>query len=103
VDREAPRHATAHTEAALHDARHRSPLRCGDPAHFGSFEAWRAIDDCTTFTVPEPSRTPSYLEHGFDEEKAPEDWDRTDYVHPAEFRGGELVRRSFRRRARASR
>ncbi|VXB37480.1 3-beta hydroxysteroid dehydrogenase [Microbacterium sp. 8M] len=60
-------------------------------AHFGSLAEWRAIGDWSTFTGPEPSRAPSYLDHGFDEEISPGDWDRADYVQAAGFRGGELV------------
>lgn len=60
-------------------------------AHFGSLEEWEAIGDWATFTLPEPSRTPSYLDHGFDEDIAPRERTRADYVHAAAFRGGELV------------
>jgi len=60
-------------------------------AHFGSLAEWRAIGDWTTFDIPEPSRTPSLLDHGFDEDKPSNTWDRQDYVQAAEFRGGELV------------
>ena len=60
-------------------------------AHFGSHEQWQTIGDWSSFTIPQPSRTPSYLDHGFDEEKAPKDWDVTDYRAVASFRGGELI------------
>jgi nucleoside-diphosphate-sugar epimerase len=60
-------------------------------AHFGSLEQWREIGGWDTFVVPEPSRTPSYLEHGFDESKEQRDWIGLDYIEAAEFRGGQLL------------
>ncbi|MGN6160802.1 MAG: NAD-dependent epimerase/dehydratase family protein [Marmoricola sp.] len=60
-------------------------------AHFGSLNEWHAIGDWTTFVEPEPSRTPSYLDHGFDESTQPGEWNRNDYARAAEFRGGELI------------
>lgn len=60
-------------------------------AHFGSVEQWRAIGDWSTFVVPEPSRTPTFLDHGYDESKSPHKWSALDYLEVAAFRGGELL------------
>jgi hypothetical protein len=63
----------------------------GIAAFFGSLENWRRIGDWSTFTPLEPSRTPTYLDHGFDESKSPGDWTKADYIEAAAFRGGELL------------
>lgn len=60
-------------------------------AHFGSYEAWQAIGDWSTFQAPEPSREPSFLEHGYDEDKPCSAWSTIDYLDAAAFRGGELL------------
>ncbi|WP_232548261.1 NAD-dependent epimerase/dehydratase family protein [Propioniciclava soli] len=60
-------------------------------AHFGSKDAWSAIGDWSTFEPPEPSRTPTQLDHGYDESKPTDDWDASDYHDAARFRGGELL------------
>jgi nucleoside-diphosphate-sugar epimerase len=60
-------------------------------AHFGSREAWEQIGDWSTFTIPEPSRTPSRLDHGYDESKPRGRWAAADYLDAAAFRGGELL------------
>ncbi|MFC8037950.1 NAD-dependent epimerase/dehydratase family protein [Paenarthrobacter sp. NPDC057355] len=60
-------------------------------AHFGSFQEWRAIGDWSTFTPPAPSRTPSYLDHGYDEDKPASAWSARDYRDAAVFRGGTLL------------
>jgi nucleoside-diphosphate-sugar epimerase len=60
-------------------------------AHFGSYDAWRQIGDWSAFTPPEPSRTPSLLDHGYDESLPPQRWDADTYVGVALFRGGEFV------------
>lgn len=60
-------------------------------AHFGSRQAWEQIGDWSTFAPPEPSRTPSLLEHGYDESKPSCEWASPDYVEAARFRGGELL------------
>ena len=59
-------------------------------AHFGSHEAWEAIGDWSTFTPPEPSREPNYLDHGYDESKPSTTWSAVDYIEAATYRGGEL-------------
>ncbi len=60
-------------------------------AYFGSLEKWKAIGDWSTFVPPSPSRTPSYLEHGYDETTPRETWDADVYRGVADFRGGQLV------------
>ena len=60
-------------------------------AYFGSFEAWEAIGDWSTFEPPNPSRTPTLLDHGYDETTAPAEWTAQDYVAVATHRGGRLL------------
>ncbi|MFB7890602.1 NAD-dependent epimerase/dehydratase family protein [Microbacterium sp. NPDC056044] len=60
-------------------------------AHFGSYEAWQRIGDWSTFEAPAPSRTPSLLDHGYDESKPSSSWSAEDYTQAAAFRGGELL------------
>lgn len=60
-------------------------------AYFGWREAWERIGDWSTFTPPEPSRVPSFLDHGYDESVAPDAWTQGDLASAALFRGGELV------------
>ena len=60
-------------------------------AHFGSYEAWRAIGDWPDFEEPEPSRIPSFLDHGYDEDKPPGAWTAADYAQAAAYRGGALL------------
>jgi hypothetical protein len=60
-------------------------------AHFGSIDEWRALGDWNSFTPPEPSRTPTLLDHGYDESKPSSQWSALDYIEAATFRGGELL------------
>jgi nucleoside-diphosphate-sugar epimerase len=60
-------------------------------AHFGSLEEWRALGDWSTFVVPEPSREPTLLDHGYDESKPPTEWSALDYLEAAAHRGGRLT------------
>jgi nucleoside-diphosphate-sugar epimerase len=60
-------------------------------AHFGSFEKWRAIGDWSTFEVPDPSREPTLLDHGYDESKPSTEWSALDYLEAAAHRGGRLT------------
>ncbi|WP_448656144.1 hypothetical protein [Microbacterium lacticum] len=60
-------------------------------AHFGSLEAWQAIGDWSTFDVPQPSRVPSLLDHGYDEDLPATAWDADLYRDAADFRGGGLI------------
>ncbi|MFC4561322.1 NAD-dependent epimerase/dehydratase family protein [Nocardiopsis mangrovi] len=70
-------------------------VRAGDrqeiAAHFGSYEQWRQIGDWSTFREPAPTRTPSHLDHGYDEGKIPSTWTSLDYSEAAAFRGGRLL------------
>lgn len=60
-------------------------------AFFGSREEWEGIGDWSTFVAPTPSRTPTLLDHGFDESVSPERWDADLLRGAARFRGGDLV------------
>ena len=57
-------------------------------AYFGSREAWAAIPDWDSFALIQPSRTPTKLDHGYDETKSMENWTRADLHQAAQFRGG---------------
>jgi nucleoside-diphosphate-sugar epimerase len=74
-------------------------LRSGDPekitAYFGSRQEWEAIGDWSTFVPSEPDRTPSLLEHGYDEQKDPAEWTDDDLRQAADFRGGHLLSESM--------
>ncbi|WP_255799526.1 NAD-dependent epimerase/dehydratase family protein [Mycobacteroides abscessus] len=63
----------------------------GLAAYFGSRSIWQDIGDWSTFEPPQPSRQPSYLNHGYDESKSPALWTITDYYEAAAFRGGQLL------------
>lgn len=59
-------------------------------AYFGSRAVWEAIPrDWATFEFKEPSRTPTLLDHGYDETIAPADWRLADLQDAAHFRGGQ--------------
>jgi nucleoside-diphosphate-sugar epimerase len=60
-------------------------------AHFGSEDRQRRIGDWSTFTAPEPSRTPSLLDHGYDEAAPRDTWAAPLYRDAATFRGGALL------------
>ncbi|MEV0366840.1 hypothetical protein [Nocardia fusca] len=60
-------------------------------AFYGSRAAFEAIGDWDTFWPPRPSRTPSYLGHGYDEDVKPCDWTGAVYRDVATFRGGSLL------------
>ena len=58
-------------------------------AYFGSRAAWDAIPrDWDNFVFAQPSRTPTLLDHGYDETSASEEWRLTDLQSAAAFRGG---------------
>lgn len=80
---------TRKPRGTMHAIHHRD--QAAIRAHFGSLEEWQSIGDWATFPSSEPSRTPAYLDHGFDDEKPSHEWDRADYRAAASFRGGELV------------
>jgi nucleoside-diphosphate-sugar epimerase len=60
-------------------------------AHFGSLDAWKDIGDWSTFEAPDPSRVPTFLDHGYDEDKDPAKWNESDYEQVAAHRGGALL------------
>ncbi|TNC21801.1 hypothetical protein FG385_27160 [Amycolatopsis alkalitolerans] len=60
-------------------------------AYFGSREQWAAIGGWAGFEEPRPPRTPTYLDHGYDEDKDPAQWTGHDLAAAAAFRGGELL------------
>lgn len=70
-------------------------VRAGDDAriaaYFGSREQWEAIGGWDDFWPPHPDRTPSYLDHGYDEAKDPCTWTWKDLAGAADFRGGALL------------
>ncbi len=74
-------------------------IRDGDEdrirAYFGSRHEWDSIGGWSTFVPPQPSRTPTLLDHGYDESKETEQWTRIDLAQAADFRGGELLSKSF--------
>jgi len=70
-------------------------IRSGDEsaikAMFGSLEDWRAIGDWSTFEPFAPSRVPTYLDHGYDEDRPSSTWTATDYSGVAAHRGGRML------------
>lgn len=60
-------------------------------AFFGSRREWMQIGDWSTFVPPRPDPTPTYLDHGYDEDKDPASWVSADYAAAADFRGGQLL------------
>ena len=60
-------------------------------AFFGSRREFEQIGDWSTFVPPQPDRTPSLLDHGYDEGKEPAAWSASDYAAAADFRGGQLL------------
>jgi nucleoside-diphosphate-sugar epimerase len=60
-------------------------------AYFGSRQDWEAIGDWSTFTAPDPDRSPTLLDHGYDERKDPAEWTADDMRQAADFRGGRLL------------
>jgi nucleoside-diphosphate-sugar epimerase len=57
-------------------------------AYFGSRAAWQAIPGWDRFELREPSRTPTQLDHGYDEAKSMDAWSDADLKQAAAFRGG---------------
>lgn len=59
-------------------------------AYFGSRTAWEAIPrDWDRFEFATPSRTPTLLDHGYDETHARDAWRVSDLAQAAEYRGGK--------------
>jgi len=64
----------------------------GVAAFYGSRADFEAIGDWSTFVPPRPDpTTPTLLDHGYDESKAPNAWTRDDLADAADFRGGTLL------------
>lgn len=60
-------------------------------AYFGSKEEWECIPGWDRFQLVCPDKTPSYLDHGYDESKARALLNIDDMRRVAEFRGGECL------------
>lgn len=60
-------------------------------AYYGSLEQYRSIPDWDRFDLTPPTKTPTRLDHGFDESKTPESLDIHDLRSAAEFRGGKCL------------
>lgn len=58
---------------------------------FGSRERWEQIPPWGRFPFLQPARTPSRLDHGYDETKPKADLDLGDMRRAAAFRGGECL------------
>jgi hypothetical protein len=60
-------------------------------AAFGSREQWERIPPWERFPFLQPSRTPSRLDHGYDETRPKADLDLGEMRRAAAFRGGECL------------
>lgn len=60
-------------------------------AYFGSREAQRLIGGWDNFDFTDPSRTPTLLDHGYDENKPESELDLEDMKGAARFRGGKCL------------
>lgn len=60
-------------------------------AFWGSREEWEHIPEWTDADLSEPSRTPAFLDHGYDENKPVSELGIEDMRRAAEFRGGECL------------
>lgn len=61
-------------------------------AYFGSRDAWAAIPSTwADYQFEQPSRTPTLLDHGYDESLDPADWTVTTLREAASFRGGKFL------------
>lgn len=69
-------------------------IRSGDAAavnaSFGSRDAWAAIGDWNDYRPAQPSRTPAFLDHGFDTDLPQSAWSLATLRGVAAFRGGRL-------------
>jgi nucleoside-diphosphate-sugar epimerase len=70
-------------------------LAHGDDAHieayFGSRGVWKTIGGWERVKIERPQETPIQLDHGYDEQKAREEFSIKDVQEPARFRGGECL------------
>lgn len=64
-------------------------------AFFGSRESWAQIPDWDTFELTQPSLTPHFLNHGYDDTKPRKAWTAPDMQNAAEFRGGRCLSDQF--------
>ncbi|WP_108249363.1 NAD-dependent epimerase/dehydratase family protein [Planctomonas deserti] len=65
-------------------------------AYFGSRAEWEAIGDWSTFWPPRPDRSPTFLDHGYDESKQQSEWSLDDMRDAAQFRGGRVLSEQMR-------
>lgn len=66
-------------------------------AFFGSRDAASSIGNWESQDLSEPSKTPVFLDHGYDETKPESELDLTDMRGAAEFRGGKCLSESMTR------
>lgn len=65
-------------------------------AYFGSRAAWEAIPrHWDSFRFAQPSRDIALLDHGYDEQRSPENWRVDDLRQAADFRGGKCLATTF--------
>lgn len=65
-------------------------------AYFGSRAAWEAIARTwLDFVYEQPSREPTLLDHGYDEQRSSANWRLDDLRAAAEFRGGQCHASAF--------
>lgn len=57
-------------------------------AYFGSYEKWKQIPKWKNYQAVNPPKEPTFLNHGYDEDKKKEDLDIEDMKQAAIFRGG---------------
>ena len=74
-------------------------LARGDLAHikayFGSFQRWKNISDWDSISQRPPSRVPVLLDHGYDQNKSPQEMTQEEIKDAALFRGGRLLSKSI--------
>ncbi|MFZ5940225.1 MAG: NAD-dependent epimerase/dehydratase family protein [Bacteroidota bacterium] len=73
----------------LHWIRHKETEKIA--AYFGSPEQWKRIPSWKNYSLPEPSRVPLRLDHGYDENKPEGELELGDVRQAAAFRGGECL------------
>jgi nucleoside-diphosphate-sugar epimerase len=66
-------------------------------AYFGSHDIWKTIKGWDDFEVIRPTETPTQLDHGYDEQKAREEFSIKDVQEAARFRGGECLSKDMKR------
>ncbi|MFY9191208.1 MAG: NAD(P)-dependent oxidoreductase [Lawsonella sp.] len=63
----------------------------GMGAYFGGYDEWKKIGTWKDYAPAEPSREPTYLDHGYDESKKISELTVEELQKAAEFRGGKLL------------